>query len=67
MNSSLLPFSLIASIPAFVLIGLGAVPALGLITVMGTLAMLMRDYNSELSYQRDLSEVRHQHGLPLAA
>ncbi|GAB5561908.1 MAG: hypothetical protein SynsKO_35550 [Synoicihabitans sp.] len=67
MKSSLLPFSFIAAIPAFVLLGLGAVPALGLITVMGTLAMLMRDYSSELSYQRKLTEIRHHHSLPLAA
>ncbi|MBT5903437.1 MAG: hypothetical protein HOH58_15145 [Opitutaceae bacterium] len=67
MNLSLLPFSLIASIPAFVLLGLGAIPALGLITVMGTLAMLMRDYSSELTYQRELSQIRLQQNLPLAA
>lgn len=67
MNSSLLPFSLIAAVPALVVIGLGALPALGLITIMGTLAMLMRDYNSELAYQRELSEFRHQQSLPLAA
>lgn len=67
MNISILPFSLIASIPAFVLLGLGAIPALSLITVMGTLAMLMRDYDSESAYQRELSQIRHQQSLPLAA
>lgn len=67
MNLSLLPLSLTAAIPAFVLIGLGAAPALGLIIIMGTFAMLMRDYHSELAYQRELSPVRPQQQLALAA
>ena len=67
MNLSLLPFSLFASIPASMLIGLGAAPALGLIIIMGTFAMLMGDYDSQLVYQRELSPVRRPQSLPLAA
>lgn len=67
MKLSLLPFSLIASVPAFPLVGLGAIPALSLITVLGTLSMLMRDYNSESAYQRELSQIQLQQNLPLAA
>lgn len=67
MNISLLPFALVATLPAFVLIGLGIPSAIGLITVMGTLAMLVRDYNSELAYQRELSPLRVREALPLAA
>lgn len=67
MKLSLLLLSPIAAIPALVLAGLGALPALGLITILGTLAMVTRDYDTELTYQPDLARVRQQHELPLAA
>lgn len=67
MNLSLLFFSAIASIPAFVLAGLGAIPALGLITILGTLSMVTHDYDRKLTYHRKLARSLHSHDLPFAA
>ncbi len=59
--------ALIVSVPAFVLFTFGPVPAVGLITIVGSLAILISDYTPRPTHRLKLAPVRRPQSLPLAA
>jgi xanthosine utilization system XapX-like protein len=67
MKRSVLLTALFVSIPTFVLFTFGPIPAVGLISIVGIVGILLADYDMDLIFRREPTSPRAKQRLPLFA